>query len=251
MLRLPKMQIRTPEGIVFSLQLAGPIARFLAWLIDMVFINMALGFIASLLRELGRAQFDVSMGLYLLASFVVSIGYAIVLEWSWRGQTLGKALLKLRVMDERGLRLQVSQVVMRNLLRFVDELPAFYLVGGLSCLLTARTQRLGDIAANTIVVRAPTLQEIDFERVLAGKFNSFRHYPHLCARLRQNVSTRQAGVALQAIYRREKLNPDARIELFAEMAGTFRAVAQFPPEVEEGLSDEQYVRNVVDVVFRS
>ena len=65
--------------------------------------------------------------------FVISVAYAIVLEWRWRGQTIGKRLLGLRVMDVHGLRLQLPQIALRNLLRLVDMLPLFYLVGGLAC----------------------------------------------------------------------------------------------------------------------
>ena len=66
--------------------------------------------------------------------FVVWIGYGILFEWFWRGQTPGKRLFRLRVMDVNGLRLQFHQILMRNLLRAVDSLPACYLVGGLACL---------------------------------------------------------------------------------------------------------------------
>ena len=76
-------------------------------------------------------------------------------EWRWRGQTIGKRLLRLRVVDAEGMRLQFNQIVTRNLLRFVDSLPAFYFVGGLACWLSPKCQRLGDIAANTIVIRNP------------------------------------------------------------------------------------------------
>ena len=55
--------------------------------------------------------------------FAISVGYAIFTEWFWRGQTVGKRLLRLRVIEEQGLRLQFSQIVTRNLLRFVDMLP--------------------------------------------------------------------------------------------------------------------------------
>ncbi len=92
--------------------------------------------------------------LVILGYFVVQVGYGIACEWLWRGQTVGKRLLRLRVMDAQGLHLQFSQVALRNLLRFVDSLPAFYLVGGLVSLLNSRAQRLGDFVANTIVIRA-------------------------------------------------------------------------------------------------
>jgi plasmid stabilization system protein ParE len=148
------------------------------------------------------------------------------------------------------LRLQFSQIVMRNLLRFVDVLPGFYLVGGLACLFSRRAQRLGDVVANTIVVRNVPAPAPRMETLLAGKFNSLRDYPHLEARLRQRVTPGEAAVALQALLRRDRLEARARVELFDEIAARFHSLVQFPPEATEGLSPEQYVGNVLDVLFR-
>ena len=176
--------IRTPEGVVFSLLLAGPVTRFLAWSIDLACVSVASTFIGMILSFLKLFSFDFGRAILVLVYFLISIGYGIVAEWYWRGQTVGKRLLRLRVIDAQALRLQFSQVVIRNLLRFVDALPVFYLVGGLSCLLGRRAQRLGDLAANTIVVRHPVLLEPDLEQLMAGKYNSFRDHPHMAARLR-------------------------------------------------------------------
>ena len=116
--------------------------------------------------------------------------------------------------------------------------------------LNRKTQRLGDIAANTIVVHFPRITEPDLDQLLAGKFNSLRHYPHLEARLRQRVAPTEAAVALQAILRRDEFEPQARIELFREIAAHFRAKAEFPPEATDGITDEQYLRNITDVLYR-
>ncbi len=251
MARTNTLLIRTPEGVVFSQLLAGPMTRFLAWLIDLfcIFvITLVIGVVLALFQliSVGFAQ-----ALGLLIQFVLMLGYSIVLEWYWRGQTFGKRVLRLRVMDAEGLRLKFSQVVVRNLLRFVDMLPTlFYLVGGVSCLLSRRSQRLGDLVANTIVVRIPKVAEPNLDQILAGKFNSLREYPHLEARLRQRVSAAEAGVALQALLRRDTLEPQARVELFGEIAEHFRGKVQFPPEATEGITDEQYVRNLVDSLYR-
>jgi hypothetical protein len=182
---------------------------------------------------------------------VLWIGYGILMEWVWRGQTLGKRMLRLRVMDVHGLRLQFHQVLLRNLLRPVDSLPFFYMVGGLVCLFSRRAQRLGDLAAGTVVVHNPQNAEPDLEQLLAGKFNSLREHPHLAARLRQRVSPAEARLALQALLRREEFEPAARIELFSRLAEHFKSAVPFPAEVVEAVPDEQYVRNVVDVLFRT
>ena len=241
--------IRTPEGVTFSLLLAGPVTRCLAWLIDCCCVVTLLLFVQRLLSFFVWFNEDTAEAAMGISYFLIQIGYGMALEWHWRGQTVGKRLFNLRVMDEQGLRLQFSQIMLRNLLRFVDSLPLFYLVGGVSCLLSKRAQRLGDIAATTIVVRHPRVIEPDVEQLLAGKFNSFRAHPHLAARLRQRVSPREAAVALQALARRDEFEPAARVELFSGVAAHFKGLCPFPPEALEGLTDEQYVRNVVDILF--
>ena len=244
-------QIKTPEGIVFAQLLAGPAARFSAWFVDVLVIMgvaMALNFLLAFLVVISP---DFAGAVGALGYFVISIGYGVLFEWWWRGQTLGKRIFRLRVVDAEGLRLQFNQIVIRNLLRFVDSLPLFYFVGGVACLLNRKCQRLGDLAANTIVIRHPVVNEPDLEQLLAGKFNSLRQYPHLEARLRQRVSPGEAAVLLQAIMRRDEFDPAARVELFRELAEYFRARAEFPAEATDGIADEQYLRNLVDVLYRT
>jgi uncharacterized RDD family membrane protein YckC len=248
--RLTTLLIRTPEGIVFSLPLACPVTRCLAWVVDFACIAALMAIVRLFISLAAIISADVTTALGVVVFFVVQVGYAIGCEWLWRGQTLGKRLLRLRVMDVQGLQLQFSQVVLRNLLRFVDMLPAFYLVGGVACLLNDRAQRLGDLVANTIVVRSPKLEQPDLDLLLAGKYNSLRDYPHLQVRLRQRVSPRQAALALQALLRRDQLDGPARLELFEQLASLFQSLVPFPPEAVEGITAEQYVRNVVDTLFR-
>jgi uncharacterized RDD family membrane protein YckC len=249
--KLNTLLIKTPEGIVFSQLLAGPVTRFLAWAIDLACIAVIGGFSGTLLQLLGLVSADFARALSIVVYFVISLGYAIALEWRWRGQTVGKRVLRLRVMDADGLRLNMNQVVIRNLLRFADMLPLFYLAGGVSCLVSRRAQRLGDLAANTIVVRHPKIVEPDLDQLLAGKFNSLREYPHLAGRLRKRVSPAEAQLALKALLRRDEFYPAERIELFHAVANHFHAKVEYPAEVREGVADEQYVRNVVDVLFRA
>jgi uncharacterized RDD family membrane protein YckC len=248
--RASLLTIRTPEGVEFAFQLASPVARFLAWVIDLACLSAVSSILGVVIHLLAIINFDFSQAVYILFYFAAQISYGLGCEWFWRGQTIGKRLLRLRVVDAYGLRLQFSQVVIRNLLRFVDMLPAFYLVGGLASLLSSRTQRLGDLAANTVVIRLPRSEPPDLEQVLAGKFNSLRNHPHLEARLRQKVSPVEASLALQAILRRDEFDPPARVVLFARLAEHFRSLVEFPPESVEHITDEQYLRNVVDTVFR-
>ena len=212
-MRRSVLQIRTPEGIVFSQDLAGPTARFLAWLIDLLIV-VALIYAANIVvGVLGWLSPELAQALSLVAVFALNTGYKILAEWFWRGQTVGKRVMRLRVMDAEGMRLQFSQVVLRNLLRFADLLPIAYLVGGVAMLINSRAQRLGDLAAGTVVVRIPKIREPDIDQLFSGKFNSLRHHPRLVARLRQQSSSEEASMAFRALMRREEFEP-GEVEFF-------------------------------------
>ncbi|MCE5241913.1 MAG: RDD family protein [Syntrophobacteraceae bacterium] len=246
------LTIRTPEGIEFSLRLAGPVSRFLAWLLDMFCMSAAASIVWQLLRMVEAVDRQIGLTLWILSGFILTTGYFIFLEWSWRGQTVGKRVLRLRVVDAQGLRLTFSQVAVRNLLRAVDGLPLFlHMAGGAACVLSRRSQRLGDIAAGTVVTRIPDIRKPNLERLPADKYNSLRAWPHLVMRLRQEVSPEEAFLALRALLRRDDLNEDARLALFRQLADHFRELVAFPQESTEGMTDERYLLNAVDIIFRT
>ncbi len=249
--RANRVVIETPEGVAFTLLPAGPIARFIAWSIDLACVfailiplNMGLQLIALLSPDGARAAGIISY-------FLVSTGYAIVAEWRFKGQTVGKRLLSMRVVDGEGLFMQPGQVIVRNLLRFIDCLPLCYMVGGVSCLITQRSQRLGDIAGGTLVIRELKVGRPDMEQVTSHKYNSIREHPLVAARLRQRTSPQEADIALQACLRREDLDPLSRVELFGEIAAHFRGLVELPEDTLDGIGAEQLVRDVVDVLFNS
>lgn len=246
---LEYLRIRTPEAVEFRIPLAGPVTRLLALFVDLCAIGVITGTLQKILSAFPSTDFG--PGLFTVLAFATNIGYGIAFELLWRGQTLGKKLFRLRVVDLEGRRLEPGQIVLRNLLRFADLLPAFYLLGGIVCLLSSKRQRLGDIAARTVVIRHEETPQPDLEQILGSKYNSFLEHRRLAARLRDRVSPALAGVALEALLRREQLLPAARLALFAELAARLRAHVEFPPEATEQLSDEQYVRNAVEVLYRA
>jgi uncharacterized RDD family membrane protein YckC len=245
-----ELLLQTPEGVRFRFRLAGPATRLFALFIDFACIILLSSFISSSARLLNVISSDLFFATVTIAYFILTVGYFMSLEWIFRGQTPGKRVMKLRVVDADGLRLRFSQIVVRNLLRVVDALPFLYTVGGITLLLSPKLQRLGDIAANTIVIRTNTETMPDLEPLLGGSYNSLRAYPHLAARLRQMIQPEEARIALDAVLRRDELDPIARVDLFTGLATHFRSFATFPEESTIGLTDEQYVRNVVDLLFR-
>ena len=244
------LDIRTAEGVVFTLPLAGPASRAAALGIDLV-LAIAIAWLLSALSGLvAVVSPEWAAALPALIFFFVQTAYGMVLEGLWRGQTVGKRVLGLRVVDDRGLRLRPSQVVVRNLLRLVDSLPVFYCVGGLSMVLSRHCQRLGDLAAGTVVIRNRTVRQPRLDGLLAGRYNSFRDHPVLEARLRQRTSPDLAALILGALLRREELDPSARLRVYAQLAARLRELVEFPSEITDGLSDEQYLRNAADSVYR-
>ncbi len=247
--RQSSLTIETPEGVVFSYQLATPVTRALAWAIDFAAIIAASSTTAKVAQALGVLSADFARALGVALYFAISIAYGIVLEWRWRGQTLGKRVLGLRVIDAQGLRLQLTQIVLRNLLRAIDMLPLFYLVGGIASLVSRKGQRLGDLAANTVVAHERQWLEPDLEQIAPAKYNSLLAWPHLAARLRSLASPEAVGMAVQAVAQRDGYDPSARVELFRELAGYFHSLVQFPESALEGLTDEQYVRSALRVIY--
>jgi len=251
MTRDNSLSIRTAEGIEFALPLAGPFSRMLALCVDLAAVFAISSMLEKLLAPLRIFGADVSGAVITLIDFALSLVYATVFEWFWRGQTVGKRLLGLRVVDAGGLRLEPAQVIVRNLLRVVDTLPLFYLVGGVTCVLNRHRQRVGDIAAGTIVIRIPKLTRPNLDQLLGGKFNSLAESRHLAARLRQKVDPEIARISLEALLRRDQLDPAARLAVFAQLADHFRELVPYPAEISERIADEQYVRDVVELLYRS
>ncbi len=237
-------------ALALTLPPAGLATRGIAWFVDVVAVALISNLTGMLLGRLAWVAHDTAQALQWVLVFVVYVAYGMVFEWVWQGQTLGKRLLRLRVVDQSGLRLESWQVVLRNLLRLVDSLPMFYLLAGAVAFASRRGQRLGDLAAHTLVVqlaprRRPLLAEWSPPPV-----NSLRQFPHLEARLRRVVPAAMAELALRALLRRDELDARSRVELFEQLARDLVEATRFPREPLKDLSDEQIVANFVDSYYR-
>lgn len=246
-----EIAIDTPEGVRFNLALAGPGARFAAGLIDFAIVIAATSSLAKVLGVFQGINADLVRAITTAGYFVISIGYAIAAEWIWRGQTVGKRVMKLRVVDSQGLQLEFQQILIRNLLRVVDILPALYLVGGAAVLLTRDAQRLGDMAANTVVIRQREGTAVDIARITVGRYNSLLENRMLAARLRQKAKPDLISAAYEALVRRDEMEPEARIEVFRRAAEQLRGLSPFPEELTEGMTDEQFVRAALAAIYHT
>jgi uncharacterized RDD family membrane protein YckC len=146
-----RITIATPEGIELGIVLAGAGSRFIASVID-VALQLVLVALAALVT-LALVGGGVGTALFAIAVFAAVYLYDVLFEVLASGRTPGKRATHLRVVRERGTPVDLPASAIRNLLRFIDLLPTAYLVGLISILLTRRNQRLGDLAAGTLVIR--------------------------------------------------------------------------------------------------
>jgi uncharacterized RDD family membrane protein YckC len=144
--------IATPERISFSYQLAGLGSRFLAQLIDLIILGIALVILGIGTAALGLDG-NTSSLILVLGIFILTNGYFVFFEGLWSGQTPGKRASKLRAVGQEGQPITFEQALTRNLVRNLDFLPFGYGVGLIALFANGRGKRLGDLAAGTVVVR--------------------------------------------------------------------------------------------------
>src|SRR3712207_4395693 len=148
-----RVRIATPEGVDVELTLAGIGSRFIAAVLDFLVqgsVNLAAGL---LLGVLGGEGHPVGVAIFSVVFFLVFFGYDVLFEVRSRGRTLGKRWTGLRVVRSGGRPVTFVPSCVRNVMRLVDVLPAFYAIGMFSIFFTPRNQRLGDLAAGTLIVR--------------------------------------------------------------------------------------------------
>ncbi len=156
------LDIGTPENVVFGYEVAGIGSRFLAAVVDTTLIallllvtNFLLLTIANAAGPAGGPTGDAAawlVAVLALVSFFVLWGYYIFFEMLWNGQSPGKRLVGLRVIRSDGSPIGVVESIIRNLVRIIDFLPLYYGAGVVVMFVSQRAQRLGDLAASTLVV---------------------------------------------------------------------------------------------------
>jgi uncharacterized RDD family membrane protein YckC len=155
-----QLSIDTPELVEIEMPLAGIGSRFIALMID--YLIWGAGFIVLfvlallLLPAVGAfsrlsGQWAVAIVIFLV--FLLNWGYFTLFEAFWNGRTPGKRIARIRVIQRSGRAIGLFESMARNLVRYVDQFPSFYAVGVIAMFVTRQHQRLGDLAAGTLVVR--------------------------------------------------------------------------------------------------
>ena len=223
----------TPEGVELEVALAGLGSRFLAAFVDLL-IEGAL--VAGLAAVLFRSLDDplATAGL-VLGGFAVVFGYHVLWEVLGSGRTPGKRVGGLRVVGDGGGPVRPRESTVRNILRLVDLQPGVtYGVGALSILLTGRNQRLGDLAAGTLVVRVTRAPRTARE--------AQRPEPRGLDRWDVSaITSTELATVRRFLERRAGLEPEARASLAAELASRLRPKVAGSPA---GAPDEAFLEGL-------
>jgi uncharacterized RDD family membrane protein YckC len=218
-----RVRISTPEGVDVELTLAGIGSRFIAAILDLMIQGGVLLGAALLLGVIGGDGSGFAVAAFSIVFFLVFFGYDVLFEVRSRGRTLGKRWTGLRVVRTGGRPVTFVPSCVRNVMRVVDILPALYAIGMLSIFVTNRNQRLGDLAAGTLIVR---------ER--AGSFKTADAPWATPARAEgwdvSAVSAQDIGTVRQFLGRRGALAPGPRAELAQELERRLRPLVAGAPE---------------------
>ena len=179
---LDKLSIDTPEQVALDFALASIGSRFLALAVDTVIqtaatialVALGLAGLALVSINLEAAGPWLLAGLF-LAYFLIYNAYFAIFEALWNGQTPGKRMIGLRVISTTGRPISVFEAILRNVVRIADQLPGIYAIGIVSIFVTERNQRLGDLAAGTVVVHERAVEAQDLELRLEPPAVPTRH----------------------------------------------------------------------------
>ena len=155
-----QLSIDTPELVAIQMPLAGIGSRFIALLIDtliwlaaIVVLALASWILVPGITAFSRLSAQWAVAIYVLVLFLLNWGYFTLFEAFWNGRTPGKRVARIRVIQQSGRPIGLFESMARNFIRYVDQIPFFYAVGVIAMFSTRQHQRLGDLAAGTLVVR--------------------------------------------------------------------------------------------------
>ena len=230
-----RVTIATPEGVDVDLTLAGIGSRFIASLIDTIIkLAVFLGFFIFLFGGMGLVGGGevnaIGAAIFYIVSFFIFFGYDVLFETLGSGRTPGKRWTGLRVVRTGGRPVGFVSSAIRNMVRIVDFLPSLYLIGMIAAASTKMNQRLGDLAAGTVVVRErPTGVTPPPPSVPVAPDTDVTGTWDLSA-----ITNDDLAMVRRFLERRGELTPQARSHLAHELAGRLHpkviGAASLPPE---------------------
>ncbi len=260
------IDVATPERVNVELPVAGIGFRVLAYGIDLAIlfgVVVVAYFLYSLVGpnpvELVQQATGLERAAAVIGFFTLLWGYWTGLEVLWRGQTLGKRAMRIRVVRLDGGPVGPFESATRNLLRLIDFLPGCYPIGVLTMLIDRRHRRLGDLVAGTILVREETFDLSRYERVEPrGQRTLPREELELVAGYLARLSSIQVDARLrlgrQLCTRFGATDAETfdelQVKAFLESFGTGQAAGQLDAFVKAHVADWRALEQVIAGVRR-
>ena len=247
------IEIVTPERVELSFPIAGLGTRFVAAVIDIIWIavlNLGLGIILSFLLygfiDGGEYSLSLALSIQIVVHFLLTAGYYIYFEYKWNGQTPGKRRMKLRVMRYGGLPVDFASVMIRNLMRMVDFFLFAIAVGFLVFFLSKLSQRPGDYAAGTMVVRDRNVTLKDLDKYLQMPDKDTRGSKTLSDKRFEKLEVADAQLLELFLTRRVKMDVSQRREMSERISDGIRHKLRLKKDEYE--SDEILIRKAYDSI---
>lgn len=168
MSKADEVTVQSVTGVDLTLGIAGPGTRSYAFVIDWhirLLLSGAWLLVAAVVLQV-KITWSTHDGLLsVLPAAVIYFLYHPIVEVMTRGQTPGKRMAGVRILDRDGGQPSTTALLLRNVFRLIDSLPATYLVGLTTCFLTRQRIRLGDMAAGTLLVLDNAAAEASLLRI--------------------------------------------------------------------------------------
>lgn len=230
---------------------------YLIWLVAIIALILIFHYVDPSLTHFSRLGEKWAEAILTLLGFGLYWGYFTLFEAFWDGRTPGKRVAKIRVIQRSGRGIGLFEAMTRNLLRVVDQLPVVYAVGVITIFLTKQHQRLGDLAAGTLVVHereqldAPSTSS-SARSLTAGIFDAPISAASVPERRKSAVELASSGIqrltiadleVLEGFFaRRLDFNMETRARLAERIAASIQAKSGLA--IPAGVSTETYLEEV-------
>jgi uncharacterized RDD family membrane protein YckC len=236
---MKNIEIKTTQNVVLEYELADLRERIVAFLIDIVCV----GFVISLLSFIGFAGFYLSGSMATIFSiFLISIFmfYSLVMETLNKGQSIGKMAMKIQVIKTAGGQATLADYTARWVFRMID---VYFSLGGVAAFLiasSAKAQRIGDIVANTAVVKLVPKMDIKLNDVLT--IHSKESYRPVYQQAKQLLES-DVLIIKNTLLRHKKYQNEAHRQAIAELASQIKKALGLG---EVTLEDRKFLQTVLN-----
>lgn len=256
MATIDDIAVLTSENVRLNYTLAGMGSRVAAFLADnvviglvsvaLVFVFIALGMDTEEFSQMDPGALSMLSAMFIVFLTALQWGYYFFFEWLNWGQTPGKQLLGIRVGMADGAPVDLVACGLRNLIRIADLFLAAIGITFFIMIFTPRYQRLGDLAAGTVVIKRRKLTFDDVlnasreqDRIAVMRPKPLETKPGIS---RMRISDAEKALLERFMDRKDSLPRDIRSNLAKDLAGRFRA---YVPGTEfSELSDEDLIADV-------